>query len=135
MLLLRHLPLCCMELPRDVPMQRPALLQRLVSVGTAGHLGSMTSQTEFSRASSSLSLPPKRQTSKHDLHWPLTSGNLKQTLFTLVTTALAALLGGVAHAVPAAALNQGVTEGRPCLQEKEDWINAVGRAIVRHSKR
>lgn len=22
-----------------------------------------------------------------------------------------------------------------CLQEKEDWINAVGRAIVRHSKR
>ena len=26
---------------------------------------------------------------------------------------------------------------QPCctLQEKEDWINAVGRAIVRHSKR
>ena len=23
----------------------------------------------------------------------------------------------------------------PRLQEKEDWINAVGRAIVRHSKR
>ena len=22
-----------------------------------------------------------------------------------------------------------------CDQEKEDWINAVGRAIVRHSKR
>jgi len=23
----------------------------------------------------------------------------------------------------------------PWVQEKEDWINAVGRAIVRHSKR
>jgi hypothetical protein len=23
----------------------------------------------------------------------------------------------------------------PVLQEKEDWINSIGRAIVRHSKR